>query len=294
MDRLTAAPYALLVMYAWDMCDINPRQIPPRLDPRIAEAGWTIVGFISGSDDIVVSGLRLRSAMLSASTDERNRVCYGYVAQREGECVAVIRGTDGAQEWGDDLVFLMTDHPHAGAGLVDQGFWDIYRTLQFHGLAGEAPVPITAGIVKATGDSPLMVLGHSLGSSLATYLTLDLNLAKCHASACLFASPRTGNQTFVDFFEATVSNYDVFNYERDLVPTVPKSDVLHLSRYYPLKQAKTIPVDPSGPRISNNPLCNHHLICYTALLDSNLYEQAIADPHCTVDDHQCAACVLQV
>lgn len=296
MDRMTAAPYALLVMYAWDMCDINPRQIPPQIDPRIKATGWNVVGFISGSDDIWVSGLGLRSTMIGASDDQRSQVCYGYVAQRtvegQDQCVVAIRGTDGAQEWGDDLDFLMMNHPNPKAGLVDQGFWEIYSTMQFHGLDGAPPVPLALGIRQLTAANPPMVLGHSLGSALATYLTLDLNLQGCKASACLFASPKTGNKTFVEFFETQVSNYDLFNYARDVVPTVPKCDVLHFSVYYALQQAKTIPADCSSFAVQDNPLCNHHLICYTALLDPSAYKQAMADPACTPDDRHCALCVL--
>lgn len=296
MDRLSAAPYALLVMYAWDMCDINPRLIPPQVDPRIAEAGWTVVGFISGSDDIIVSGLGLRSSMLGASDDQRSRVCYGYVAQRnvqgQDHYVVAIRGTDGAQEWGDDFDFLMVDHPNPKAGRVDQGFWDIYQTLQFHGMDAQPPLALAAAVSQLTKASPALVLGHSLGSALATYLTLDLNLSGCHSSACLFASPRTGNLTFVNFFETQVSNYDLFNYARDVVPSVPKCDVLHFSDYYPLVQAKTIPANCSSLQVHDNPLCNHHLICYTALLDPLAYGQAMAAPDCTADDRKCAACVL--
>lgn len=296
MDRLSAAPYALLVMYAWDLCDINPRQIPPPIDPRINETGWNVLGFISGSDDILISGLGLRSTMLGASDDQRSRVCYGYVAQRnvqgQDQYVVAIRGTDGAQEWGDDLDFLMMNHPNPKAGLVDQGFWDIYRTMQFHGADGASPVPLALGISQLTAANPPMVLGHSLGSTLATYLTLDLNLQGCKASACLFASPKTGNKTFVDFFETQVGNYDLFNYARDVVPTVPKSDILHFSAYYALLQAKTIPAGASSLRIKDNPLCNHHLICYTALLDPLAYKQAMADPGCTADDRQCAQCIV--
>jgi triacylglycerol lipase len=294
MDRIAAAPYALLVMYAWDMCDINPPLIPPLDDARIAEDGWTVVGYISGSDDIVVVGSGLRSSMLGASNGQNHRVCYGYVAARNGQFVVVIRGTDGAEEWADDLDFLMIDHPTAGAGLVDRGFWEIYDTMQFHGLAGQPAVRLAAGIIGLTGQGPAMVLGHSLGSALATYLTLELNLADRAASACLFASPRTGNKTFVDFFETKVANYDLFNYERDVVPMVPRRDVLHFSEYYPLKQAKTIPANASVLGVRDNPQCNHHLICYTALLDPSAWQHAMVDPYCTLDDRKCAQCVFEV
>ena len=44
------ARYALLIMYAWDMCDLNQDPASNVLDPRIAADGWTVVGIISGKD----------------------------------------------------------------------------------------------------------------------------------------------------------------------------------------------------------------------------------------------------
>lgn len=58
-----------------------------------------------------------------------------------------------------------------------------------------------------------------------------------------------------------------------------------------LLQAKTIPASASSLPIQNNPECNHHLICYTALLDPVAYKQAMADAGCTADDRRCAQCV---
>lgn len=286
MDRFAAAYYAPLVMYAWDMCDANLRSIPPAVvDPRISEKGWNVVGFLSAGDDIFMAGNSIRETTMGVG----DRVCYGYVAIRNSELIVVIRGTDGAQEWGDDLVFLMESHPDAG--LVDRGFFSIYSTMQFHAVGSTAGVQVVPGIMGVVGSNQVRVLGHSLGAAIGTYLTLDLNLGGCAASACLFASPRTGNQDFVDFFESRVPNYDLFNYERDIVPTVPEFDILHLSRYQDLHQAKTIPANGSGEMISDNPMCNHHLICYTALLDPETYKAEMADPNVTQDDRNCANCV---
>lgn len=290
MDRYTAATYAPLIMYAWDMCDKSLHQIPPAVDPRIAAKGWDIVGFLSAGDDIVKAGTSIRSTLMGAG----DRVCYGYVATRNGEMVVVIRGTDGAEEWADDLDFLMQNHTTPGVpGLVDQGFFSIYATMQFHPLAkpdaGQSAVQALKGVAVM---NQVRVLGHSLGAAIATYLTLDLNLAGCLASACLFASPRTGNQVFVDYFEDKVSNYDLFNYERDLVPAVPKFDLLHLSMYESLHQAKTIPVSGSVATVNDDPKCNHHLICYTALLDPGAYLAEMENPSLVQDDRDCAKCVV--
>jgi triacylglycerol lipase len=289
MDRFTAATYAPLIMYAWDMCDADLRKIPPKVDPRIPARGWKINGFLSAGDDILKAGNSIRTTVLGAG----DRVCYGYTASRQNEMVVVIRGTDGAEEWGDDLVFLMRRHSNPTVpGFVDDGFFSIYATMHFHPVGDPtSAMPVVDGIKSIVGTNQVRVLGHSLGAALATYLTLDLNLAGCKASACLFASPRTGNTDFVEFFETKVSNYDLFNYERDVVPKVPNIDILHLSRYRDLHQAKSIPAASSAAIICDNPPCNHHLICYTALLDPAAYQVEMADSNVVQDDRNCARCV---
>ena len=297
MNRAQAAQYALLVMYAWDMCDRNLKNLAPSPDVRLTAAGWTIRGYLTASDDIIKSGSKIRSALLGASSGTTDRVCYGYIAERtqadgSKEYAIAVRGTDGAEEWADDLDFLMEHHPVNGAGLVDQGFYEIYKTMQA-GPDAKGQQPPAAAIRAIVGTSPVMVAGHSLGAALATYLVLDLKLAGLDASACLFASPRTGDQNFVDYFEATVDNYDLFNYARDVVPTVPEYDVLHLSRYRDLCQMKTIPPGFSGAQIDDNPTCNHHLICYVSMLDPDLFKLAVAAAKAgqVQDDLNCASCV---
>lgn len=289
MDRLRAATYAPLIMYAWDMCDKSLHSIPPEIDPRIVEKGWSVVGFLSASDDIFKVGASIRKTVMGAG----ERVLYGYVAMGKDEWVAVIRGTDGAHEWADNLDFLMQNHSATeDSGLVDSGFFSIYSTMQFHPVHNpSAAMPVVQGLIGVVGSNQLRVLGHSLGAAIGTYLALDLNLAGCTASACLFASPRTGNQSFVDFFEGKVTNYDLFNYERDLVPKVPIRDIFHLSAYRDLRQAKIIPATNLDATISDSPLCNHHLICYTALLDPAAYQAEMADTNVVPDDHNCAKCV---
>ena len=300
MNRISAAQHALLVIYAFDMCALSPSSIPPGPDPRIAESGLNIIGYISASDDIAKSGASLRApAQLGASGDDADRVCYGYLAQDvsgNGKFVVAIRGTDGVEEWVDDLDCLMTKHSSQEGGYVDQGFWSIYRTMCLHTVddAGivSAAVPVVSGIQAAIGINPVMVLGHSLGATLASYLALDLNLVGCNASGCMFASPRPGNATFAEFFDQTVSNYDVFDFELDVVPKWPKFDIFHLTPYVTLPQAKTIAIEAANLSINDNPACSHHLICYAALLDEATYQGAMGDALCTMDDSNCARCIV--
>jgi len=297
MDRVSAAQNALLVMYGFDMCSAVPSNLAPVPDARIAAAGFNnVVGYLTASDAILVTGLSLRSRMFGSSNDGLNRVCYGYVASRgPAEYIAVVRGTHGLLEWADELDFLMMRHPNPAAGFVDQGFWGIYQTMMFHPVLGGVPVPAAQGLANLPPGASLAVLGHSLGSALATYLTLDLALGGTPVKGCFFASPRTGSQGFVDFFENMNINYDLWNYAQDKVPTVPTRDLIHFSNYASLRQEKTIPVDGGiGVTIDSTLPCFHHLICYAALLDPATYKAALpaAIQLQVQDDINCARCVL--
>lgn len=136
-------------------------------------------------------------------------------------------------------------------GHVNVGMYDIYESMRFHFLTGTR---LSSGGIVAVRDlakdKNTIILGHGLGAALATYLTLDLNLADIEASACLFGTPRPGSQAFVDFFETHVRNYDVFNYARDPIPWIALQDMVHLTHYSSLRQTKTIPVDAEDLRFS--------------------------------------------
>src|SRR5208282_4209401 len=110
-------------------------------------------------------------------------VCYGTVIRRSNTEVAVsVRGTDGFVEWVEDGQFLLIHYnppnPLAGGDpvpLVEQGFWGIYGTLQLADPAGALLGSLASALpalVKPTDQ--VVVAGHSLGSALATYLTIDL------------------------------------------------------------------------------------------------------------------------
>src|SRR5215469_9295350 len=49
------AKYALLVIYAWDMCDVNQDPASNDLDPRILADGWRVVGIITGRDNVLAT-----------------------------------------------------------------------------------------------------------------------------------------------------------------------------------------------------------------------------------------------
>jgi pimeloyl-ACP methyl ester carboxylesterase len=209
--------------------------------------------------------------------------------------VAVIRGTDGFVEWIEDAEFLPVGYsPQIGlpAGLptmfVEQGFWSLYESMKLIDPAG-APLGDLAPAIatKAGAAGAMTVIGHSLGSALATYLAIDLARGPLgqRVSACLFASPRVGDQAFVEFFDQTISNYRLFNYVLDIVPRVP----LGLG-YAPLPRRTVIQPATAEASVRIGIECNHHVICYCAMLD---YEGTIkATVPVPAGEEGSAACIL--
>jgi triacylglycerol lipase len=72
------------------------------------------------------------------------------------------------------------------------------------------------------GEATVTICGHSLGSAVATYLSFDVaKLLGARASACLFASPRTGDLAWTTAYAATAATCRLMNYILDVVPYVP-------------------------------------------------------------------------
>jgi len=259
-------------------------RLTPPPDPRIGTEGWTIVAYVVAQDAIFQAG----TTVIGGTT-----VYYGFLAQSATDStrfVAVVRGTNGIVEWVEDAAFVPIPHPTLPGATVEQGFWDIYAGMHLLDLNGRQ---IGAGaadaIASVVGPGTLTVIGHSLGSALSTYLTYDLadpSRLGARVSACLFASPQTGDLVFAAAFDKIVTDYRVFNYVLDVVPHVP----LELG-YATLPRATVLQPATSEASIRVNLFCNHHVICYCAMLD---YEGTMEDKDVLVtpDDKACAACVL--
>jgi hypothetical protein len=223
-------------------------------------------------------------------------ICYGYLAERGWvrEMVAVIRGTDGFVEWIEDAEFVPIPYsPQIGlsAGLgamsVEQGFWTLYASMQLISPIGTPLGVLAPSIATAVGPAGMVtVIGHSLGSALATYLTLDLargGLAG-RVSACLFASPHTGNQAFVELFDQTIVDYRLFNYILDIVPRVCWGRLL---------SASAQDGDPARNRRSEHP-CRQRLQspCHLLLRDAGLRGDMQATTPVPAGEEGSAACIL--
>lgn len=253
-----AAKLALFVVYAMDQylaARLDDLQPPP--DPRLAP-DWQILGYLTGFDTVLRAGEKM------AQGEER---CYGYLAQSLTlplEHVVAIRGTNGTLEWIEDAEFLPCDHPIAGK--VESGFWGVYQSMLYTPIAGQVQAA-AAGIASAVGKGHVTMLGHSLGSTLATYLTFDLACAGVDVSGYFFASPHPGNLDFAKAFDALVVDYRVYNYELDVVPRVPFGP-----DYSDLLRVREIKIGANQARIGFSLDCHHHLLCYCAMLDYSLLD----------------------
>lgn len=282
----TAIPFGLLAMYAEDMYSAAPGTLNPPADARIAAAGWNIVGYLTAQDALIpAKGASNRKLGI----DQAKRVFYGFVAQSTTiptSYVAAVRGTDGMIEWVIDAEFVPIPHPRYPGARVEQGFWGIYQTMS---LADPATGVTTfqhaaEGVEKLVGNGTIVVTGHSLGSALATYFTEDLaERLGATVSACLFASPRTGDSVWAGIFDKNVKQYDLFNYILDLVPHVPAG-----IGYMTLSKATIIQPSTTQAGVKLDLLCDHHVICYCAMLDFAATNAATL----TAPDLALKACVL--
>lgn len=278
----TAARQALLVMYAENMYDslgdhdkANPS---PPVDPGLVE-NWDVVGFITAVDALA------DAQRIGLGT----RFYYGFLAQSKAdsnEFIAVVRGTANASEWIEDVEFAPIDAPSNMGGHVENGFFSIYESMRFSSKGDSSLQPVVDGIAGKVGSGRLTVLGHSLGSALVTYLSLDLAISTAFSgklAVCMFASPHAADRKFVEFYDQKVSDYKVFNYSRDLVPKVP-----FFFDYAALPRAREFSPDEAQAEIRNNLAGNHHVVCYAAMLD---YKAANWNQLPAIDQ-PCVKCIL--
>jgi triacylglycerol lipase len=291
-----AVKFGLLVMYAEDMYDLGKTK--PNSEPRIAQAGWETIAYLTAKDALMPKRQSLPAGQkkLMGFGDV---VFYGFLARNVTDpslYAVAIRGTDGFAEWVIDADFLPVPNPREPGTTVEQGFWGIYESMNLVGLDGETVIDRVAadGIANIVGNGDVTVASHSLGSALATYLSLEtaeLQMAKLRRprlSACLFASPRAGDAAWAALFDKTVSDYRFFNYVLDLVPYVP-FDLLEVGIQYSTLSGATV-IQPSTAQadIRLDILCDHHVICYCAMLDYEYTKASLLQP----EDQKPWACVI--
>jgi len=74
---------------------------------------------------------------------------------------------------------------------------------------------------------------------------------------------RNAGQAFVTLFDQIVTDYTVYNYLLDLVPRVPPTEI----GYRSLPKRQVIQPATAQADIRFGIGCNHHIVCYLAMLD---------------------------
>ena len=193
-------------------------------------------------------------------------VPIGFVGQSTlvpTEYVIAIRGTEGIWQWVQDLNLLPgTFSSVSGSGLTEDGFTEMYNSFRV------APDPSSTRLVPSlpaklgSNVTKLTICGHSLGSSLATLLALDVivNTPYKQAKLITFASPRTGDLHFANYFNAAVPDcYRIAN-RMDIVTHLPTPPLyVHVG--------DTTELNPGGV-VHNNLVCQHDMATYMHLLSN--------------------------
>jgi triacylglycerol lipase len=263
-DPTLAVFYGQFVNAAYQMYGNDPNNPTPA--PVGLPAGYQFFAWVQMRDFIIGEGPLVFYGLIAQSTKDTN------------EFVLAIRGTENLTEWLDDIV-SMVPVPWGDFGSAGYGFARIYGTLQVVNYlpagplaAKEAPnltfaQQVAAAVQRGAEAAPSVaaaarfkVVGHSLGSALATLYVAD-NATTTPAKTpliCTFASPRVGDFAFASKFnELGIASWRIVN-ELDLVPKLPFIDFEHVDTLYQYN---------SGSSVTWTLECWHSLATYLHLLD---------------------------
>lgn len=250
VDPKAALQYACCVEAAADIAvtDLNNRagQQTSSLNGVI----YDIVTSIYGND---------LATDISPENDDKI-VSFGLVMQGpDGGAVIAIRGTASISEWVHDAEFGRVTCPILrGGGETEDGFTAVYLSLR----VGTDPTSPTLVQALPTLKFPravttLTICGHSLGGALVTLLALDVAAHTGYKTPTVYsyASPRTGDQQFVDTYNQVVPNTWRLANRLDIVPLLPLVTMgyAHVSTYFELYP---------GINVNINAACRHFLTTY--------------------------------
>lgn len=195
---------------------------------------------------------------------------YGHLSWLDadpGTLVISIRGTSDAQEWIDDAKFELVDYSdNKEYGCVELGFKEIFSSFTVSKPGGEYS-PLDEFLQSEAGIKKIIVVGHSLGSSLATLVAFDADVSGYAEQVQLltFASPLTGNAKFVKAFQARIKDSVRIVNHPDIVPRVPPEIFGYRHVWHELEINSK-----DNPGIKHSILCYHSLLTYLHVLDEEI------------------------
>lgn len=191
---------------------------------------------------------------------------YGHVSWRglnNDSLLISIRGTEDYQEWVDDAKFLHVDYPFDTAtGRVEWGFTAIFTSFEVSFPGNDVQIPLFEYLATLAEPETITVVGHSLGSALATLVAYESARLRLSQKVRLvtFASPRVGDGNFAQSFENLVANSLRIVNRPDFIPRLPPRSFGFTHVWHELE------VSSKGNRqVAKGPRCYHSLQTYLYL-----------------------------
>jgi hypothetical protein len=274
--------YGQLVSIAYNMYNSDPNN-PRPTPPSPFQQPYKFIAWVIMQDSIFGNGYWTFYGLLAQNTSKAS------------EYVLAIRGTSDWLEWIEDFesMALVPFSPFGGS--VGEGFNDVYQTMQviYRGTPSTPTAAAPAQSLKSAGtfaqqvaaairlneeaerssapapqvpSTPAtVVVGHSLGSALATLYVADnasLQSGQKVATPALYtlASPRVGDSVFANKFDGLgITSWRVV-YDMDLVPMLPPA-------FLGFQHVQTEYLYPYNSGIWPSPECDHSHITYLHLLN---------------------------
>ncbi|KAF8842167.1 alpha/beta-hydrolase [Paxillus ammoniavirescens] len=165
---------------------------------------------------------------VSLTGGDGNAIQYYYVGYWPSENTVVVahQGTDPTQFLSD-----LTDADILMGNLDPTLFPGVDDTVQVHsGFANEhaqsASIILNEvrSLISQYGATSVTLVGHSLGGALAELdcMFMALNLSPNVAiKGVTYGTPRVGNAAWATLFDATISDFQRINNEKDIIPILP-------------------------------------------------------------------------
>lgn len=204
---------------------------------------------------------------------------YGHVwkdQQNSERLIISLRGTSDSQEWIDDAKFDKVDYLPTTC-CIELGFKEIYSSLTVTSPGADSEIGLIDYLSSQTQVKSITVVGHSMGSSIATLIAFhSQDRFKATAVKLLtFASPLTGDQNFVDSLQSKIKHSVRFVNQPDLVTKVPPTAFGYRHIWH-----KVAINSDSRKHIVESIACYHSLNTYLHIIDASV---PLA-PHCVAKE----------
>lgn len=283
--------YGELVNIAYNMYDGAPNNPTPN-PPTPFQQPYKFIAWVIMQDWLFNDGYWTFYGLLAQNTSKTS------------EYVLAIRGTSDWLEWVEDLESMVLVKFLPFGGSVGKGFNDVYQTMRviYRGTpatpaaaaptqslesagtfaqqvaaaiklneeaersSAAAPQVPSSAVPSSTVPTPAtVVVGHSLGSALATLYVADnasLQGGQKVATPAIYtlASPRVGDAVFANKFDGlNLTSWRIVYYP-DVIPTLPPE-------FLGFRHVQTEYLYPYDSGIWPSPECSHSLYTYLHLLN---------------------------